>query len=81
MIKQTHGDYILLLDSDILYEPKSFDYLIERFNDFPKDVKCIGFDPWNYTNMREMAQCSLPSHNEPFSTHGQPIAYTQLWCI
>ena len=77
MIKQTHGDYILLLDSDILYEPKSFDYLIERFNDSPKDVRCIGFDPWNYTNMREMAQCSLPSHNEPFSTHGQPIAYTQ----
>ena len=77
MIKQTHGDYILLLDSDILYHPGSFDYLIKRFDNAPEDVKCIGFDPWRYTNMREMEQRDLPSLKEPFSTHGQPIAYTQ----
>ena len=77
MIKQTHGDYILLLDSDILYHPGSFDYLIKRFNDAPEEVKCIGFDPWRYTNIREMEQRDLPSLKEPFSTNGQPIAYTQ----
>ena len=77
MIKQTHGDYILLLDSDILYHPGSFDYLIKRFDNAPEDVKCIGFDPWRYTNMREMEQRDLPSLKEPFSTNGQPIAYTQ----
>jgi glycosyltransferase involved in cell wall biosynthesis len=77
MIKQAHGDYILLLDSDILYHPGSFDYLIKRFNDAPEEVKCIGFDPWRYTNIREMEQRDLPSLKEPFSTHGQPIAYTQ----
>ncbi len=77
MIKQTHGDYILLLDSDILYHPGSFDYLIKRFDNAPEDVKCIGFDPWRYTNMREMEQRDLPSLKEPFSTHEQPIAYTQ----
>ena len=77
MIKQTHGDYILLLDSDVLYHPGSFDYLVKRFDNAPEDVKCIGFDPWRYTNMREMEQRDLPSLKEPFSTHGQPIAYTQ----
>jgi len=77
MIKQTHGDYILLLDSDVLYHPGSFDYLVKRFENAPEEVKCIGFDPWRYTNMREMEQRDLPSLKEPFSTHGQPIAYTQ----
>jgi GT2 family glycosyltransferase len=77
MIRQSHGKYILLLDGDILYEPKTFDYLIQRLEMAPPEVKCIGFDPWYYTNVREEVQKELPSLNEELSTHGQPIALTQ----
>ncbi|MEM3609337.1 MAG: glycosyltransferase [Candidatus Anstonellales archaeon] len=77
MIKQAHGKYILLLDSDILYQPKSFDYLIQRLQNAPENVKCVGFDPWIYANDKTLIQKCLPSIEEPLSEHGQPIAYTQ----
>jgi|GEM_PF-2500964 len=77
MIKQTHGKYILLLDSDILYEPKTFDYLIQRLKTAPKQIKCIGFNPWNYTNIKAEVQKDLPPLDAPLENCGQPIAFTQ----
>ncbi len=77
MIKQTHGEYILLLDSDILYEPKTFDYLIQRLKTAPEQIKCIGFNPWYYTNIKAEVQKDLPPLDAPLENCGQPIAFTQ----
>jgi len=77
MIKNSHGKYILLLDSDILYHPGSFDYLIERLKTAPLEVKNIGFDPWNFTNDENFVDQQLPSLKVELTQHGQPIALTQ----
>ncbi|MEM5871453.1 MAG: glycosyltransferase family A protein, partial [Candidatus Aenigmatarchaeota archaeon] len=67
MIKNASGKYILLLDADILYIPKSFDYLIQRLKNAPPEIKCIGFDPWYYTNKEEEADTELPPLDTPLS--------------
>ena len=36
MMKNSHGKYVLMLDSDVLYYPKSFDYLVERLKTAPQ---------------------------------------------
>ena len=77
MIKESHGDYIMLLDGDILYYPNSFDYLVKRFKTAPDNVKVIGFYPWNYTNDENKVDKKLPAIDEPLLDKGQPIALTQ----
>lgn len=77
MMKNSHGKYVLMLDSDILYYPKSFDYLVERLKTAPSNVKNVGFDPWIYTNDEKFVDQQLPSLDKEFSRHGQPLAYTQ----
>jgi hypothetical protein len=66
-----------MLDTDILYVPGTFDYLIQRLETAPSEVKCIGFDPWYYTNKEEEADTKFPSLDEPLIFKGQPIALTQ----
>ena len=76
-IKHSHGKYILLLDSDILYFPGSFDYLIKRFDDTQKGIKCIGFNPKNYTNDESEVDKSLPPLSVPLENPPESIALTQ----
>jgi len=77
MMKNSHGKYVLMLDSDVLYYPKSFDYLVERLKTAPSNVKNVGFDSWIYTNDEKFVDQQLPSLDKEFSRHGQPLAYTQ----
>ena len=77
MMKESHGDYVMLLDGDILYYPNSFDYLVKRFKTAPKNVKVIGYYPWRYTNDESKVDKELPVIDEPLLDSGQPIALTQ----
>jgi glycosyltransferase involved in cell wall biosynthesis len=55
MIDIAKGDYILMLDSDILYINGSLEYFKNRFNDLDDNAKCIGFNPNHFTN--KLAEC------------------------
>jgi glycosyltransferase involved in cell wall biosynthesis len=77
MIKKALGKYFLMLDTDILYVPGTFDYLIQRLETAPPEVKCIGFDSWGYTNDENEAATQPPSLDEPLKFREQPIAFTQ----
>jgi len=77
MVRESKGEYIMLLDGDILYYPHSFDYLIKRFKTAPENVKCIGYHPWRYTNNEKEVSEKLPSIDVPLMKTGQPIALTQ----
>jgi len=77
MLKQSAARYILFLDSDILYVPGSFDYLMKRLDNSPKEMKCIGFTPSNYTDREEDSATELPKIDEPLIIKGQPLALTQ----
>ena len=78
-IKKAHGKYYLLLDSDILYYPGSFDYLINRLENAPKNIGCVGFNSYIMTNVLGEEPKELPSKDVPLDLNfpGQPIALTQ----
>ena len=69
MIKIAKGDYILMLDSDILYINGSLDYLESRFKDVSPNAKCIGFNPNTFTNDLNNYKPQLPALNAPMIEH------------
>jgi len=77
MIKKALGKYFLMLDTDILYVPGSFDYLIKRLETAPSEVKCIGFDYKYFTNTESEADTQLPPLDAPLSFEYPYIAFTQ----
>jgi len=81
MIKHSQGQYILLLDSDILYESGSFDYLIKRLETAPKidnySFGVIGFEFLNFTNKMGEQDKELPPDDSPFLYTYEPCAPTQ----
>ncbi len=77
MIKKALGKYFLMLDTDVLYVPGSFDYLIKRLETAPSEIKCIGFDPYYYTNEEKEADTQLPPLDAPLCFRDKPLAFTQ----
>ncbi len=81
LIKQSKGKYILLLDSDELYQKGSLDYLIKKYElekdkEYPdnKIIGAVGFD-WNYfTNKMEERDTELPPLDAHFTFLLQPCA-------
>lgn len=69
MIDIAKGEYILLLDSDILYINGSLDYLCKRFNDCDTNTMCIGWNPFCFTNDLSTYKPYLPSDNAPMKLH------------
>jgi glycosyltransferase involved in cell wall biosynthesis len=69
MLDVAKGEYILLLDSDILYIKSSLEYLRSRFNDCSSDVMCIGWNPFYFTNDLPNYKESLPDINAPMNLH------------
>jgi glycosyltransferase involved in cell wall biosynthesis len=62
-------EYILMMDSDILYIPGSLDYLASRFNDVPDNAKCIGFNPLVFTNELNKYKECLPKQDAQLKRH------------
>lgn len=76
MIDIAKGDYILLLDSDILYINGSLEYLRKRFNDCNNNTMCIGWNPFNFTNDLLSYKPCLPKENESMNLHVLGDAYS-----
>ena len=70
MVKHSQGKYILLLDSDVLYESGSFDYLIKRLETAPKidnySFGVVGFTFFSFTNIMGEQARHLPPDDSPF---------------
>jgi len=80
MIKIAQGDYILMLDSDILYINGSLEYLCSRFNNISDSAKCVGFNPILFTNNLDNYEDELPKKDSPIKNHadiGVTYALTQ----
>jgi len=69
MIRIAKGDYILMLDSDIIYINGSLEYLCNRFNELDENVKCVGFNPNYFTNVLEGYKPILPSNKSVLKKH------------
>lgn len=69
MIKIAKGDYILMLDSDIIYINGSLEYLANRFNELDNNAMCIGFNPNHFTNDFNTYTGELPCKNYALKKH------------
>lgn len=70
MLKEAHGEYILLLDSDIIFIPGSLDYMAKRLSECPPNIKALGFNPWMCTNDMSKYTEKLPLYDAPLKLDG-----------
>jgi len=69
MLNIAKGEYILMLDSDILYANGSIEYLAKRFENQSNNVMCIGFNPQVFHNNMNNYTGVLPSLDAPLKKH------------
>jgi len=69
MIRVAKGDFILMMDSDILYINGSLNYFKNRFDDLNFNAKCIGFNPKYFTNDLKTYTPQLPSIEHELLKH------------
>jgi glycosyltransferase involved in cell wall biosynthesis len=69
LIRQSKGDYVLMLDSDILYINGSLEYLYNRIIKLNDKVKCVGFNPNYFTNDLVKYKDELPSLSSSMKKH------------
>jgi len=74
MIKIAKGDYILMLDSDILYLNGSLEYFASRFNELDSNAKCVGFNPNYFTNNLNNYKAQLPKLDSILKKHHTSFA-------
>lgn len=65
MLKEAHGEYVLLLDSDIIYIPESLEYMAKKLSECPPNIKALGFTPWVFTNNVDKYSGVLPPSDSP----------------
>jgi glycosyltransferase involved in cell wall biosynthesis len=69
MLDVAQGDYILLLDSDILYVNGSLEYLKGKFDDCDDATMCVGWNPFYFTNELDKYVDALPDLTSPMQQH------------
>jgi glycosyltransferase involved in cell wall biosynthesis len=74
MIKIAQGDYILMIDSDIIYINGSLEYFASRFSELDNNAKCIGFNPNHFTNVLKDYVAELPDLKQPLKKHHTSFA-------
>lgn len=74
MIKIAKGDYILMLDSDILYIIGSLEYFKNSFSKLDDNAKCIGFNPNLFTNKLSDYTPYIPNDTQEFKKHHTSFA-------